>query len=165
MQTQKFRRLTRDELAEVEPQFVRFLAVNGIDGESWTNIKVNDPAQMDALLLQFSQMVFSGVIKEVSYLLQRSKRDIRTYHCLEEKIVMNGLLIDGTTDLDLTNTQLPPEEMMQEVRSSGAQVKLYSGERAYRGGDREQDIFLLMEQGALINDGELFILLDGLKEG
>lgn len=162
MHPTKFRRLRRDELEEVRPQFVKFLAVNGIDGPSWESIKINDPARTDQLLLQFSQMVFSGVIEKVEYLMQRSKRDLRTYHCLPEKIVMNGLMIEGTTDLDLSNTEVSPDQMMQQLKMSGATVKLYSGERAYRG-ERDQDIFLLMEQGALISDGNMFNILNGLK--
>ena len=51
---------------------------------------------------------------------------------------------------------------MQQLQTSGAAVKLYSGERAYRG-ERGQDIFLLMEQGALISDGNMFKVLENLK--
>jgi len=159
----QYRRLRRDELEEVKDQFIRFLAVNGIDGPSWEKLKVESPGQADGFILQFSQLVFDGVIKQVTYLLQRSKQDLRTYHCGPDAIQMNGLLIEGQTELDLTKTELPAPEMMQLLRSSGAEVKLYSGQRPYREVGREQDIFLLMEQGALISDGELFKLLDGLK--
>lgn len=159
----KYRRLRRDELEEVRPQFVKFLAVNGIDGASWTKIKVDDLARTDALLLQFSQIVFQGVIDKVEYLLQRSKRDLRTYHCLPDKIIMNGMMIEGTTDLDLSREDISTEEMLHQMRVSGAAVKLYSGERKYRNDDRDQDIFLLMEQGALISDDHLFSTLEGLK--
>ncbi|PHI21653.1 hypothetical protein CEQ90_02250 [Lewinellaceae bacterium SD302] len=161
--SQKYRRLRRDELEEVRPQFVKFLAVNGIDGASWTRIKADDPKRTDALLLQFSQIVFQGVIDKVEYLLQRSKRDLRTYHCQADKIVMNGMMIEGTTDLDLSNENISPEEMLRQMRASGASVKLYAGERKYRDGDRDQDIFLLMEQGALISDDHMFRTLEKLK--
>lgn len=159
----KFRRLRRDELEEVRPQFVKFLAVNGIDGPSWSEIKINDPAQTDQLILQFSQIVFKGVIDKVEYLMQRSKRDLRTYHCGPEEIKMNGLMIEGTTDLDLSDAKEHPTEMMKKLRRSGASVKLYAGERKYRNSDRDQDIFQLMEQGALISDGSMFKTLDELK--
>lgn len=162
MQTTKFRRLRRDELEEVRPQFIKFLAVNGIDGPSWEQIKVNDPAKTDQLLLQFSQIVFSGVIEKVEFLIQRSKQDLRTYHCLADKIIMNGLMIEGETDLDLSDATASPQAMIEQLQKSGASVKLYSGERAYRG-EKDQDIFLLMEQGALISEGQMFSTLEKLK--
>ncbi|MEM9837125.1 MAG: DUF6495 family protein, partial [Bacteroidota bacterium] len=139
-------------------------AVNGIDGPEWQKLKEQSPGRADGLLLQFSQMVFTGVIEKLTHLIQRSKRDIRTYHCLQDKIRMNGLLVEGVSDIDLTQTELPAEEMISMIRASGAQVKLYSGERPYREGDRAQDIFLLMEQGALIADASMFDLLEGLKQ-
>lgn len=161
----KFRRLSLAELKDVEAQFIKFLAVNGIDGPEWQRTKEDAPARADELLLQFSQTIFAGVIGKLDYLIQRMPGDIRTYHCLPHKIVMNGLLIDGETSLDLRQTELPAEEMLAKVKADGAKVKLYSGERAYRDNNRDQDIFLLMEQGALITDGSMFKLLEGLKEG
>ena len=159
----KFRRLSLSELKEVEPQFIKFLAVHGIDGAEWQRIKEDVPGRADELLLQFSKTVFAGVIGKLDYLIQRTANDIRTYHCHSHKIVMNGLLIDGKTDLDLRKTDLSSQEMIAMVQASDAKVKLYSGERAYRNNDREQDIFLLMEQGALIADGSMFKLLEDLK--
>jgi hypothetical protein len=163
MEEKKFRRLRREELEEIRPQFVKYLAVNGIDGSTWESIKINDPKRTDELLFQFSQIVFKGVIEKVSYLLERNARDLKAYHCLPDKVVMNGLLVKGTTDLKLNDTTVAPEEMMRKLLASGAEVQLFSGERAYRAGDREQDVFLLMEQGALISDDHLFNTLEGLK--
>jgi hypothetical protein len=76
---------------------------------------------------------------------------------------MNGLLVKGTTDLKLNDTTVTPEEMMRKLLASGAEIQLFSGERAYRAGDRQQDVFLLMEQGALISDGHLFNTLEAFK--
>ena len=163
MKETKFRRLRRDELEEVTPQFVKFLGVNGIDANSWVRIKADDPQRADALILQFSQIVFSGVIERVQYLVQRKARDLRTYRTGPDKIEMRGLLLSGETSVDLTDTTLPPREIFERLRADGAQPKLYSAERAYLPIGRDQDIFLRMEEGALIDDGQLFQLLDGLK--
>lgn len=163
MKETKFRRLRRDELQEVETQFVKFLSVNGIDAASWVRIKTDDPTRADDLILQFSQIVFSGVIERVEYLVQRKPHDLRTYRTGPDKIEMRGLLISGETSVDLTNTELPPEAIFAQLRADGARPKIYSAERAYLPIGRDQDIFLRMEEGALIDSGELFHLLDGLK--
>lgn len=160
----KFRRLSLTELKEVEPQFVRFLSVHGYDADSWEKMKIANPDGADALILQFSQTVFAGVIEKVEYLLHRRPRDLRAYRCLSDKIEMYGLLVEGETGLDLSDPNVSPTQMMELVKNDGATVKLFSGERAYREIGRDQDIFLLMEQGALISDNTLFSLLAGLNQ-
>ncbi len=159
---EKFRRLRLDELQEVAPQFVRFLAVHGLDAVAWQKMKSQQPDQSDQLIVQFSQLVFEGVIGRVTHLLHRRPRDIRAYHCLADKILLRGLLIEGETQLDLSRAELAAEEIMQQIRQDGAKVKVFSAERAYRAQDRAQDIFLLMEEGARIADDTIFQLLDGL---
>ncbi|WP_116108274.1 DUF6495 family protein [Lewinella sp. IMCC34191] len=163
MKESKFRRLRRDELEEVTPQFIKFLSVNGIDADSWVRIKVDEPQHADALILQFSQIVFSGVIERVEYLIQRKPHDLRTYRTGPDKIEMRGLLLSGETSVDLTDAELPPQEIFDRLKADGARPKLYSAERAYLPIGRDQDIFLRMEEGALIDNGDLFQLLDGLK--
>ncbi len=163
MKETKFRRLRRDELEEVKPQFIKFLSVNGIDAPNWVRIKAEDPRRADALILQFSQIVFSGVIERVEYLIQRKPNDLRTYRTGPEKIEMRGILISGETTVDLTDTEIAPEEIFARLRDDGARPKLYHAERAYLPIGRDQDIFLRMEEGALIDNGDLFQLLDGLK--
>ena len=162
MKETKFRRLRRDELEEVTPQFVKFLSVNGIDAQSWVRIKENDPRRADGLILQFSQIVFAGVIERVEYLIQRKPHDLRSYRTGPEKIEMRGLLISGNTTVDLTDVSLAPRQIFEQLRQDGATPKLYTAERAYLPIGRDQDIFLRMEEGALIDNGELFRILDGL---
>ena len=162
MKETKFRRLRRDELEEVTDQFVKFLAVNGIDAGSWQRIKEDDPARADALLLQFSQIVYSGVIERVKYLVHRKPNDLRTYRTDADKIYMRGLYLDGETSVDLTKSDLAPAEMFARLKADGASPKIYSAERAYLPIGRDQDIFLIMEGGALIDDGEIFETLAAL---
>ncbi|WP_420459901.1 DUF6495 family protein [Neolewinella sp.] len=162
MKETKFRRLRRDELEEVTPQFVKFLSVNGIDAQSWVRIKEDDPRRADGLILQFSQIVFAGVIERVEYLVQRKPHDLRSYRCGPDKIEMRGLLLSGDTSVDLTDSSLAPRQIFVQLRADGATPKLYTAERAYLPIGRDQDIFLRMEEGALIDNGELFRILDGL---
>lgn len=164
MKESKFRRLRRDELEEVTGQFIKFLSVNGIDADSWVKIKEYEPARADALILQFSQIVFAGVIERVEYLVHRRPHDLRTYRTGPDKIEMRGILLDGKTSLDFTQNDHSPREMFELMKAEGVRPKLYSAERAYLPIGRDQDIFLRMEEGALIDSGELFQVLQGLKE-
>lgn len=164
MKENKFRRLRRDELEEVTPQFVKFLSVNGIDAGSWVEIKENEPARADAFILQFSQIVFTGVIERVEYLVHRRAHDLRTYRTGPEKIEMRGLLLSGPTKVDLTDNSIGPRELFEQLKADGVTPKIYSAERAYLPIGRDQDIFLRMEEGALIDGPDLFQLLDGIVD-
>lgn len=162
MEETKFRRLRRDELEEVKDQFIKFLAVNGIPAESWREMKENDPGRADGYILQFSQIVYAGVIGKVKYLVHRRPNDLRTYKTDADKIYMRGVLLDGETSLDLTKTDLPAAEMFARLKNENVKAKLYAAERAYHPSGRDQDIFRIMEEGALIDDGELFETLAGI---
>lgn len=162
MRKTKFRRLRRDELEEVKGQFVKFLSVNGIDAGSWQKMKVEEPGRADGYILQFSQIVFAGVIEKIEYLVHRRPHDLRTYKTGPDKIEMRGILLDGETTIDFTKTDLPPAEMFARLKAEGVSPKLYRAERAYLPIGRDQDIFVIMEEGALIDSGELFGTLAGL---
>ncbi|MEM6769547.1 MAG: DUF6495 family protein [Bacteroidota bacterium] len=159
----KFRRLRRDELEEVRDQFVKFLGVNGIDAGSWQKMKEDTPARADELIVQFSQMVFTGVIEQVAYLIHRKPNDLRTYKTGPDKIEMRGIYLDGSTSIDFTKDHdIPAAEMFARIKAEGTTPKIYSAERVYIPDGRDKDIFNLMEGGALIDQGELFEALASL---
>ena len=158
----KYRRLRTDELIELESEFTRFLASQAIPASEWESIKSNRPDQADELIDIFSDMVFEQILNKVEYLELKGAKDLKTIHCLPEKMVMLGILIEGNTSFNLTQ-DLSPEQMIQQIHLTGAKVKLYSAEKAY---DKERpvEIFDWMERGALISkDGHLFKTLDALK--
>lgn len=162
MEKTQFRRLRREELEEVRDQFVKFLGVNGVDAQSWQKMKEDQPAQADALILQFSQIVYAGVIEKVKYLIHRKANDLRTYKTGPDKIEMRGIFLEGETSIDFTKQQLAPAEMFARIKEEGVTPKIYSAERQYHPLGREQDIFNIMEEGALIDEGDLFETLASL---
>ena len=164
MKETTFRRLNREELESVREQFVKFLALNGISADHWTTIKQDEPARADALILQFSQVVFAGTIERVRYLIHRRPFDLRTYKTDAEKIYMRGILLTGETSVDFTKDDLPPGELFARLKTDPGTAKVYAAERAYLPVGRDQDIFKLLEEGALIDEsGELFEALAALS--
>ena len=162
MKESKFRRLRLDELNDVRDQFVKWLALNGFSAEYWQETKGKDPARAEELILQFSQVVFKGVIDKINYLVHKKPNDLRTYRTDEKKIYMRGVLLDGQTTVDFTKDDLSPQEMFDRLKSENVKAKLYAAEREYLPVGRDQDIFVLMERGALIDEGELFRSLEAI---
>ena len=151
----RYRRLRNDELAELETEFVRFLASQAISSGEWEKIKRERPGQTNELIDIFSDMVFESVLDKVEYLELKTPKDIKTFHCGADKMVMIGLQIEGESTLDFTGN-LSPQQMIQQLQLSGAKLQMYRGEKAY-GENRLKAIFEWMEKGALISkDGMLY---------
>lgn len=159
----KYRRLNLDELKSLERDFINFLAANSVTGEDWEKLKNEEQDKAERLIEIFSDMVFDKTLEKIEYLEQKSAKEIRTYHCQADRLIMIGLLIEGESTLDFRQN-MPPQQMIQQLTLSGAQLKLFRGEKAY-GKDRQQVLFQLMEQGALIaKDGHLYKVLNQLQK-
>ena len=159
----KYRRLTNEELQGLQSEFVTFLSSNHVTAQDWEKIKVNSPEKVDSLIGLFSDLVFDKILKQVNYLELKFPKDMRIFQFHEDKLEMVGLQIEGETSLDFTQNA-DPTQMMQLLQASGAKLKLYAGERAYKK-DRKLEAFELMQQGALISkDGGLFKTLRSLQQ-
>ena len=158
----KYRRLRQDELESLEKEFVRFLAANQVTADDWKKLKAKELEKAEKLIEIFSDIVFEKVLSDVEYMEYQTPKDIKTFHFEEDRILLNGLLIEGNTSFDFTQGQ-SPQQMLQQIQLSGAQLKLYTAEKPYSRG-RDMEIFEMMENGALISkDGSLFKTLEGLK--
>ncbi|MEM6379966.1 MAG: DUF6495 family protein [Bacteroidota bacterium] len=158
----KYRKLNIAELQELETEFIRFLASNTVTGDDWQKLKTEQSEKAEGLIEIFSDIVFDKIIKDIKYLELKMPQDYRTFQCLEDKIIMLGIKTNGSSNLDFTKNE-SPAQMMDQVQKSGAQLQLYSGQKAYQP-NREQELFKMMESGALISkDGAMYHTLEGLK--
>lgn len=158
----KYRRLTEAELDEVEPQFIRFLASNQITADDWQKLKTESPDKVERLIEIFSDIVFDKVLEDVEFLEFKTPHDLKAFRFFEDKAVMNGMKVEGETEVDLTE-QLNPQQLSQQLQLTGAKLKLYTAEKVYKE-SRKTEIFKLMEGGALISrSGTLFKSLEKMK--
>ncbi|MEM8526773.1 MAG: DUF6495 family protein [Bacteroidota bacterium] len=163
----KYRRLTQDELEELEPEFVTFLASNSITAPDWEKIKLAYPERVERLIEMFSDVVFDKILGKIKYMERKKPRDLRTYKFIDDRILLIGLVNngneDGKTELDFTSNDTP-EEMLLKMRRSNSEIRLYTAERKYRK-DRRLEAFELMEDGALISkDGAMYKTLKSLHQ-
>lgn len=159
----KYRRLRKEELEELESEFVRFLASNTVTADDWVKIKAETPEKAGELLDMFSDIVFEKILEKVEYLEHKRPRDIRVYKILDDKIQMMGLFVEGETSLDFTKDE-SPEMMMIKLQQDGGNVKMFSGEKTFKK-LKETEIFELLEEGALISkDPTMFNTLSSLKQ-
>lgn len=159
----KYRRLTMEELKDMENEFVRFLVSNGVTADDWEKIKVENPTKAEGLIEIFSDVVFDKVLEKVKYIEFRTPYDIKTFRCLENKIELLGLKVSGTSSLDFTKSQ-PLQNMLTYIKSAPeGGVQMYSAEKAYKDNNPKKEIFSMLENGAFISEGEIFEALLQMK--
>ena len=152
----KYRRLTIEELEELEQEFVRFLAANTVTSEDWQAIKTTTPERADQLIDIFSDVVFEKIINKITHLEHRSPQDLKLFECLEDQIKLIGVKVVGVEEVDFTKQQTG-DEMLQVFKTAPqGSIKMYSAEKAYKDNDRSKELFGMMQNGCLIAKGELY---------
>ena len=158
----KYRRLSKEELQELEADFVRFLAANHITADDWVKLKKDAPDKVEELLGLYSDLVYDRTLDRVEYLEFKTPHDIKTFHCQADKMVLMGLAVAKEAGIDFTRDD-SPQTMMATLKASGADLQIYTAEKAYNG-DRKRELFQMLESGCLISkDGELYKTLTNLK--
>ncbi len=152
----KYRRLTDIELGKLENRFIQFLVANTITGDDWTKIKQEKPEEANRLIEIFSEMMFETSLKKVEYLKFSEPKDIKIFKCSAETITLMGLTADDKTPIDFTQP-FDTQHLMQYIEG----LSIYRSEKKYAG-NREQELFKMMENGSLITDGLLFEMLKKL---
>lgn len=139
----KFRRLTNEELREMEKEFIEYLVVNGIVAEDWEKMKTDEPEKAERIVDLFSDVVFESTLRKVMFLDAVLDDSIMCFQCLDEKMVLVGI---RTKEADLTKvtdfTQLK-------------NVEVFTSEKPYND-DRQEELFQLTQTGCSISDGKLF---------
>lgn len=159
----KYRRLTLEELKELESEFTTFLVTHGIPAEDWEKMKEEEPERCEGLIEIFSDIVFEKVLSKVEYLEHREKRVIRIFRFGEDKVVMNGFQLEGESAIDFRKDQ-NSEQLMQLFRLSPGKLKFFSAEKKYKK-EKSAEIFQMLENGAqILKEDQLFQLIEQLKK-
>lgn len=158
----KYRLLTKEELEELEPEFVTFLAANGIPADDWQRIKSEESSKSQELIAIFSDVVFDKILSNVHFLEHRQSDIIRIFRFGEKKVTMNGIRLEGKSAIDFTKNQ-DAGALTQLFKLSPGKLKIFTAEKNYQK-DRLQEIFQLMQNGAqILKDDRLFSTIEQLK--
>ena len=147
----KYTRLTKEQLEELHPEFINFLATQSITGDEWDKIKADTPEVAEEEIDVFSDLVWEGVLNQATYLEQISPMHIHMFHLTEKNMHLIALKLKNDV-ADLTTkegyTWLRDNLLSDDVEVLQAH-KNYSEEK-------NQDKFTLIQQGAVITKGELY---------
>lgn len=158
----KYRRLSNNELQDLEKDFVKFLAANTIAADDWIKLKENNPLKVEELIGIYSDIVFDKTLAKIEYLEFKTPYDVKTFHCQADKMVLMGMAVAPESGVDFTK-DVPPSEMMATLKNSEQEIQIYTAEKAYNA-DKKQELFSMLENGCLISkDGYLYKALANLK--
>lgn len=156
----KYSRLTKEQFEELHQEFINFLATQSITADEWAKLKVEKPEVAEEELDVFSDLIWEGVLKKVKYLEHISPKQLMLFHITEAFMELIAIKIDKE-EVDIT-TEYGYKWLQQNLHDDA--VSLYTSTKAIKE-DRNKDIFILIQQGAVITKGELYTYFsDLLKE-
>lgn len=153
----KYTRLTKEQLEELHPEFINFLATQSITAKEWKTIKARKPQAAEEEIDIFSDLVWEGVLNSVEYLENISAQHMHLFHLLEKemKLISVKILnpgIDLQTDAGFAWFRKNWQSDFVEYLTAS---KVYSE-------DRNLDKFRIIQQGSAITKGELYRWFDDL---
>jgi len=147
----KYARLTKEQLEELHPEFIRFLASQSIDKTEWDTLKAEKPEVAEQEIDVFSDLIWDNVLEKAEWLEHYSKNHIFLFRLNKED--MESIIIHAHTPHADFLTEHGLQWLNENIFSD--EVQLTRGRKAF-GDDRNAEIFSLIQQGAALSDGELY---------
>lgn len=147
----KYTRLTKEQFEELHKEFINFLATQSITAKEWDEIKANKPEVAEQELDVFSDLVWEGVLGQVTYLEHISPQQMHLFHLKEDIMTLIAIKLKNE-EIDLTTS-----EGFDWFRNNllSDDVEFLTANKSYSE-DKFLDKFKLIQQGAVITKGDLF---------
>lgn len=153
----KYTRLTKEQLEELHPEFVNFLATQSIDKKEWDEIKAKKPVVAEQEIDVFSDMIWDKALTNVKFIDHFSKNYIFLFKCINENVfsyVINST--DPSTDfLSADGITWLSENIFSDS------VQIQQGKKDISNG-RNESLFEIIKKGGIISKGELFSKFEAL---
>jgi hypothetical protein len=151
----KYTRLSKEQFEELQQEFINFLATQSISAKEWEEIKQQKPETAEEELDVFSDLIWEGVLDQVTYLEHFSPNQMYLFHISQEEIDLIAVTV-GNKAIDIT-TREGYQWLQKNIMEDS--VNLFTSTKAISA-DRNKDIFALIQQGAVITKGQLFEYFD-----
>ncbi len=147
----KYTRLTKEQLEELHKEFITFLATQSITAEEWSTLKKTSPQVAEDEIDIFSDLIWEGVLAKVNYLENCSKNQLYLFHLDKEEI---HLILLKTENKEVNFLTKEGMSWLEKNILDDA-VSIFKASKKYTA-DKNLDIFQLIQQGAVISDGDMF---------
>ncbi|WP_405224536.1 DUF6495 family protein [Dokdonia sp. Asnod1-B02] len=147
----KYARLTKEQLEELKPEFINFLATQSITGDEWATIKEKQPQVAEEEIDVFSDLVWEGVLTKAQYLEHVSPNQMHLFLLGENNMSLIAVKINKE-DIDITTAE---GYAWLKENLGDDDVVFMSASKDYSA-DRNVDKFKLISEGAVITRGDLY---------
>lgn len=155
----KYARLTKEQFDELHPEFINFLASQSITADEWQDIKTNKPEVAEDELDVFSDLVWEGVLNQAKFIEHLSKKQLFLFKVGEAKMSLIGIKLENDA-IDIRTKE--GYAWLQDNLMSN-EVTIYTSTKAITE-DRNKDVFVLIQQGGNITQGELYAYFEKIVE-
>ena len=155
----KYTRLTKQQLEELNQEFINFLATQSITAEEWSDLKSDKPEVAEQELDVFSDLIWEGVLNRVEYLENISERHMHLFYLTEKEMKLFSVKVLNP-EIDL-RTEQGFSWFKRNFQSDF--VEYLTAAKAYSD-DKNQDKFSLIQQGAVITKGQLYQWFEQIME-
>ena len=153
----KYTRLTKEQLEELQPEFINFLATQSITGEEWIKIKQDTPEVAEDELDVFSDLIWEGVLNKVTYLENISAQQMHLFQLIDKEMKLIAVKVMNP-EIDLT-TKIGFDWFKKNWQSDF--VEYMTASKAYTD-NKNLDKFQLIKQGSVITKGELYLWFESM---
>ena len=155
----KYARLTREQLEELHPEFINFLATQSITAEEWARLKEEKPEVAEEELDVFSDLIWEGVLARVGYLENIGPQSMHLFHLSEKEMRLISVRVNHP-EIDL-QTREGFAWFKKNWQSDW--VEYLTASKAYSD-EPNRDKFELIRNGAVITKGELYRWFEEIVE-
>jgi len=159
----KYRRLSHEELAELEKEFIRFLATHSMPAADWEKIKTEKPTEAEEWIHRFSDFVFEKTLSDVKYMELRSAHNIQIVKVDKTPFIMRGIRVIDNPYLNFLD-ESSPQTWNKILKEHGGKLQTFHATKSPSSSANESK-FEFMQNGYLIlKDPSLFHSLEELQK-
>ena len=153
----KYTRLTKEQLEELHPEFIYFLATQTIDKKEWDDLKMNKPDIALQEIDVFSDLIWDKAITNVRFIDHFSKNHIFLFKC-HDTLLESLIVQTSNEDIDFFTTE-GLEWLGNNLFTDVVTIQTGKKEVAE---NRNEEVFKIIQNGGIISKGELYIKLTAL---
>jgi Family of unknown function (DUF6495) len=154
----KYTRLTKEQLEELHPEFINFLASQSIDKKEWDHLKKNKPEIAMEEIDVFSDVIWDRALTNVKFVDHFSANYIFLFRC--DALQLDSIVINTTKQNIDFLTQDGLNWLGENLFSEAVDIK--KGEKKVTEENRNEEVFKIIEKGGIISKGDLFLKIFAL---
>ena len=147
----KYQRLTKEQFEALHQEFATFLASHSIDKKQWDALKQSQDESVDALLDQFSDLVWEDVLSKNIYIEHQSPNHLFLFEGLEEHMNLIAIKVD-VRGKDI-HTPEGWQWLLKHLKDDS--VTVYRSAKPYAK-ERPLELFGIIEKGGQLIAGDRF---------